>query len=120
MDLVWQVFQIFEAPDYPPEGVEPFRAYVTDGAAMEALTVYGAFEEAALLGVLAVRDNHIALFFVDSTLHRRGIGKALFRFFLADSGSKEITVSSSPYAVEIYRHLGFQEIAPEQTADGIR
>lgn len=120
MELVWRVFQIFEAPDYPQEGVETFRTYVTAPEAVEALTVYGAFEKGKLAGVLAVRGSHIALFFVDDALQRQGIGKALFRHFLADSGAKAVTVNSSPYAVTIYRHLGFRETAPEQMTDGIR
>lgn len=30
MDLCWRVFLEFEAPEYPPEGVEAFRAYLSD------------------------------------------------------------------------------------------
>ena len=30
MDLCWRVFLEFEAPDYPPEGVEAFYAYISD------------------------------------------------------------------------------------------
>lgn len=28
--LVWQVFQRFEAPEYPPQGVEAFRSFLED------------------------------------------------------------------------------------------
>lgn len=33
---------------------------------------------------------------------------------------QEFTVNSSPYAVEIYRHLGFVPTDTEQITDGIR
>jgi len=32
----------------------------------------------------------------------------------------KITVNSSPYAVEVYHHLGFVDIDKEQTVNGIR
>ncbi len=30
MDLAWETFMEFEAPDYTPEGVENFRMFVRD------------------------------------------------------------------------------------------
>lgn len=39
MDLVWRSFQMFQAPDDPPEGVEVFRAYIMDAEIGEGLTV---------------------------------------------------------------------------------
>lgn len=62
----------------------------------------------------------ISLFFVDPAWHWQGVGKAFFRCFLADSSAEKVTVHSSPYAVEIYRRLGFHPTASEQVADGIR
>ncbi len=122
MELAWRVFQEFEAPEYAPEGVQAFRAYITDPAAVKALTVYGAFEEARIIGVLAIRPGgtHISLFFVDPDYHRQGVGTALMQCFFTDSGAETVTVHSSPYAVEVYRRLGFQPTAAEQLADGIR
>ena len=38
----------------------------------------------------------------------------------ADYAMPEFTVNSAPYAVDIYRHLGFAETGPEQTINGIR
>lgn len=122
MDLAWRVFQKFEASEYAPEGVQTFHAYITDPAAVAGLTVYGAIAEKTIIGVLALRPGgtHISLFFVDPAWHRQGVGKALFRRFLADSSAEKVTVHSSPYAVEIYRRLGFYPTASEQVADGIR
>lgn len=62
-ELVCRVFQIFEAPEYTPEGVRTFYTFINDQAAVEGLTVYGVLEGGSIIGVLAVRDSHIALFF---------------------------------------------------------
>ena len=121
MDLCWRVFLEFEAPEYPPEGVEAFRAYLSDIEQVNHLTLFGAWEGQELLGVLAAEGSHIALFFVDPAFHRQGIGRLLFQAYLAEGGRGRITVHSSPYAVEVYRHLGFSPPAEEQLSpDGIR
>ena len=73
MDLCWRVFLEFEAPEYPPEGVEAFRAYLSDIEQVNHLTLFGAWEGQELLGVLAAEGSHIALFFVDPAFHRQGI-----------------------------------------------
>lgn len=121
MDLCWRVFQEFEAPDYPPEGVEAFHAYISNAEQAKHLTVFGAWEGQRLLGVLAAEEGHIALFFVDPAVHRKGIGRGLFQAYLAAGGRGRVTVHSSPYAVEVYRHLGFSPTAGERLSpDGIR
>ncbi|MEG0774239.1 GNAT family N-acetyltransferase [Clostridium sp.] len=63
--------------------------------------------------------NHIALSFVDGKHHRQGIGKKLFQIVLENSTAKEITVNSTPYAVEVYNRLGFVDIASEETTKEI-
>ncbi len=121
MDLCWRVFLEFEAPAYPWEGLIAFYSYISDTEKLKGLTIYTAWEENRLLGVLAADGSHIALFFVDSVFHRRGIGRQLFRQYLAESGERHVTVHSAPYAEEIYRRLGFSPTATEQLApDGIR
>ena len=89
---------------------------------MSALTVYGAFDGGRIIGVLAIREGgtHISLFFLDPARHRKGTGGALFRRFLEESSAGRVTVNASPYAVEIYRHLGFRTKTSEQITDGIR
>lgn len=121
MDLCWRVFQEFEAPDYPPEGVEAFYTYISNTEQVKRLTVFGAWEGQHLLGVLAAEGSHITLFFVEPSFHRQGIGRRLFQTYLAAGGWDCVTVHSSPYAVEVYRHLGFSPTAEEQLSpDGIR
>ncbi len=119
MELAWTVFLHFEAPEYSQQGIETFRAYVHDRAQMEKLNIWGAYLDEGLAGMLAVRASHISLFFVREKYQNMGIGRALFQQAASEMG-RPITVNSSPYAVEIYRRLGFETTASEQLEDGIR
>lgn len=120
--LVWQVFQRFEAPEYSQEGVDSFAAFLKDRPGLLALKAWGAWEDGALLGVLAVRagERHVCLCFVREDWHRRGVGRALWQRFLEEAGPGRVTVNSSPYAVGFYESLGFRAVSGEQVRDGIR
>ena len=102
LELVRDVFLEFEAPDYPPEGVEEFFRFLDDPQ-QASLCFYGAWDGTVLRGVLAAREEHICLLFVRREYHRQGT----------------VTVNSSPYAVEAYHRLGFRDTAPQQTVNGI-
>lgn len=121
--LVMKTFLQYEAPDYSAEGVETFRKSVIDNEAYQKeLVLYGAYDDNHLLGIIATRSNgnHIALFFVDGMYQKQGIGKKLFQAVVNNSSADKITVNSSPYAVEVYHHLGFVDTAKEQVTDGMR
>ena len=121
LELCWQVFLEFEAPEYSREGVAAFRASLDDPARTRSLMFYGAFDEKRLVGVLCMREpQHIADFFVDAAYHRRGIGRRLFEAMRQDYAEQVFTVNASPYAVEVYRHLGFVPTNTEQLTDGLR
>ncbi|MCI2055583.1 MAG: GNAT family N-acetyltransferase [Oscillibacter sp.] len=123
LQFVFRVFLEYEAPDYPPCGVETFRKSVLENQAyQDSLTIYGAYDGARLVGVIATRNGgcHIALFFVDGSYHRRGIGKLLFAKVVSDCEGGTITVNASPYATEVYHHLGFVDTDTEQMTDGMR
>lgn len=123
MKLVRSVFMQYEAPDYSPEGVLAFQKSVIENQTFQnSLTLYGAYEEHKLLGVLGTRSNgsHIALLFIDGNHHRQGIGRALFVQAFQNSPTDKMTVHSSPFAVEFYRRLGFLPTSEEQSTDGIR
>lgn len=49
-----------------------------------------------------------------------GIGRLLFEQALAQAAGRVLTVNASPYAVEIYQHLGFLAVTEEQLMYGIR
>lgn len=121
--LIDRVFMRFEAPDYSSEGVQTFyQSALNNEEFLRQLTMYGAYGNDALLGVIATRSggSHIAFFFVDGAYHRQGIGKKLFLRALADCPAETLSVHSSPYATEIYHKLGFTDTADEQTENGIR
>jgi len=123
LELVLRVFMQYEAPDYSDEGVETFkRTAIYNVEYISSIAIYGAYENDKMVGVIATRNNgsHIALFFVDGQHHRKGIGKMLFQTVLDQGTAEEITVNSSPYAKEVYHHLGFKDTAPEQITEGIR
>ena len=121
LELCWRVFLEFEAPEYAPEGVATFRASLDDEERTRRLDFYGAFDGEQLVGVLCMRQpQHIGSFFVDAAYHRRGIGRRLFEAMRQDYENQVFTVNSSPYAVEIYRRLGFVPTDAEQITDGLR
>ena len=120
--LIWETFLRFEAPDYVPEGVRAFRAFIDAPEQIDALEFFGAFQEGELLGVLATseRRKHICCFFVAAAHQRRGIGRKLWEHLLANSKNDLFTVHSSPYAVPVYHKLGFVDTDAERVEDGIR
>ena len=58
--------------------------------------------------------------YVDAAYHHRGIGRKMFEAMRQDYARQEFTVNSSPCAVEVYRHLGFEPTDTEQVTDGLR
>ena len=116
LELVRDVFLEFEAPDYPPEGVEEFFRFLEDS--QETLRFYGAWDGTALRGVLAAKEDHICLLFVRREYHRQGTARALTEAYCREQ-TGAVTVNSSPYAVEAYHRLGFRDTAPQQTVNGI-
>lgn len=62
--LVRRVFNTFESPDYSEEGVEEFHRSISDKDYLAQLTVYGAFINNRITGVIASRNggSHIAVF----------------------------------------------------------
>lgn len=122
IQLIWDTFLQFEAPDYSNEGVRAFRSFIENREIVASLEFFGAYENGQLRGVLATNAHrrHICCFFVDALFHRQGIGRKLWEFLLANSVHGEFTVHSSPYAVPVYHKLGFVDMDVEQIADGIR
>lgn len=116
--LVFKVFMDYDSKFYTPEGIEEFYKSINDKEYVNALSIYGAFLDDELVGVIATRNNgnHIAMFFVDGNHHKQGIGKQLFKAVQKD----KMTVNSSPYAVDIYQKLGFKPTDTEQIVNGLR
>jgi len=127
--LVTHVFNEFVAPDYSDEGAEEFLKYVEPNLLLERsqedhfVLVALLLEE--IVGMIEVRDyGHISLLFVDKRFQRIGIGKELLRksveiCYSHKPGLSQVSVNSSPYAVEVYKKLGFRQRGPRQTVKGI-
>lgn len=121
IELIWRVFLEYEAPDYTEEGIKEFKKAIDDEKWIKQRRFYGAFEEDKILGMIATKDyNHIALFFVDGKYHRQGIGKKLFEKVCELNKCRFFTVNSSPYAKEVYEHLGFEYTDTEQCVKGLK
>lgn len=120
VNLVWDVFMEFEAPEYAPEGIHEFRRFLDSKAELDKLCWWGAFDAEGLAGVLAMRGTHISLFFVRKNVQRQGVGKALFQHMAASMAAAVYTVNSSPFAVAVYSRLGFVPTEEEQITNGIR
>ncbi|WP_313152112.1 GNAT family N-acetyltransferase [Lacrimispora sp.] len=130
LDLIWQVFLEFEAPDYSDEGIQEFKKFIDLNSIGQKISdnemrFWGYFSGEDIVGVAATRQPcHISLLFVDKKHHRQGIGRELFNtitsFYKAAGLYREMTVNSSPYAVEVYHKLGFADTDTEQLVNGIR
>ena len=122
LDLVWKVFLEYEAPDYSGEGIKEFKKAIDDISWVENRDFYGAFDDSnKILGVIATKDiTHIALFFVDGKHHKQGIGRKLYNKIETLNANGFFTVNSSPYAHEVYKHLGFFDTDVEQCINGLR
>ena len=121
LELTWNTFLDYEAPDYSNEGIEEFRKSIYDVEWLKAREFYGAYEDDNLLGLIATKDkSHIALFFVEGKYHRRGIGRKLFEKVYEENDKDYFTVNSSPYAKEVYEHLGFECTDDMQCINGLK
>ena len=129
MQLAWDTFLIFEAPEYSIKGVHNFKSFVRDPLLKRMYTygeyvAIGAFDNKNIVGILGVRNaNHVSLLFVDKDYQRMGIARALLNRYFKDAriaGIDHVTVNSSPYAVGFYHRIGFVKLSEETEKDGIR
>lgn len=131
LTLIQEVFDEFDAPCYTSVGIKTFQHFISmenmrDLCEKKEMLFCGAYEGNELIGVIALRGKqHLSLLFVKKEYQQRGVAKKLFGYIVDVCKNKNlennvITVNSSPYAVEIYKKLGFAKQKGEQTADGIR
>lgn len=129
MKLAWETFLIFEAQEYGEEGIESFRDFISDQW-LKNMFLKGEYQmmvalhEKKIIGFISVRNkSHISLLFVDKEYHKQGIGSRLIEtmgeYLITEVGVDYMTVDSAPYALEFYHKLGFWDLAPQQTKQGI-
>ena len=129
MQLAWDTFLIYEAPEYEKLGINNFHDFVK-GKELKQLFLLGEYEalgafiDDVIVGIIGVRKRtHISLLFVEPVYHHQGIATALIKEVAREMkyrGYSEMTVNSSPYAVQFYHKLGFIDDSHEISADGIR
>ena len=131
LELVWEVFEKYGAPDYEEMGIATFRHFIEYHNMVEKvhqgeMRFWGCYLNNYLIGVVALRTGqHISLLFVRDKFHHLGVARKLINVAI-DAVAMEnphiraVTVNSSPYAVGFYEKMGFVPLGPEQKADGIR
>lgn len=125
--LVREGYDRFMARDYSAEGAAHFYAYaeaLPERMASENHLILVAVADGEAVGVIEMRDcRQCTLFFVSSRFHGHGIGRWLFEEAVAKCRALEpaldtIIVHSSPYAVPVYKKLGFRNTDTLQEAEG--
>ncbi|MGN0642089.1 MAG: GNAT family N-acetyltransferase [Huintestinicola sp.] len=128
LSLAGDVFDRFEAPCYPSEGVKAFHDFLeSEKLSLRIkscdIPIWVCKRGSEIIGMMALRDgNHVCLAFTAEKYQRQGVGKGLFAMlekFSASKGFTEITVNSSPYGMPFYKALGFLPSDMEQINDGI-
>lgn len=131
LELVWEVFEKYEAPDYEEMGIQTFRHFIDFHHMVEKISrgemrFWGSYLNNYLVGVMALREGqHISLLFVRDKFHHLGIARNLVQLAvhvieMEQPKIRAVTVNSSPYAVGFYKKMGFQALGAEQKGDGIR
>jgi predicted GNAT family N-acyltransferase len=129
-ELVMKVFNEFVAPGYSVEGINTFKNYAIPSCILQRQVggnlILTAKDAEQIVGIIEIRDiYHISLLFVEKSYHQQGIAKqlinkALIKCKATNPPLHKFTVNSSPYAVLIYKKIGFKSTAPEQVKNGIR
>ena len=131
LELVWEVFDEYEAPDYEEMGIKTFQHFIEYHAMLDKMEsgemkFWGCYQNSYMVGVIAIRPiQHISLLFVRGQFHHLGVASRLVRMAISDIREDKpeipyVTVNSSPYAVEFYKKIGFEPLGTEETRDGIR
>lgn len=128
--LIREGYDKFVAHDYKPEGTVRFYEYASDEAIAARLEggahfAMVAVSDGELVGIIEIRDyDHCSLFFVKARFHGQGVGRWLFEEAVAychihKPDLRTMSVHSSPYAVPVYKKLGFLPVGTLQEEDGI-
>ena len=115
---------------YSPEGVTEFLRFAKSEAikerAKENCRVFLADTGREICGMVEVRNyHHISMLFVEPEAQRLGFGRRLLNLAIEvcrkeNPQLREVTVNSSPNAVEAYRRFGFAVTSPEKEKKGLR
>jgi GNAT superfamily N-acetyltransferase len=127
LDLALRVFTEFEMPDYPSEALDNFsRHEIENDMFINAYengqhVLFVALDANKIVGMIAEREGHIALLFVEGSHHRRGIATALMNSMvevLKTRGQRDIPLDASPYGLPFYEKYGFKHVGDTRVEYG--
>jgi ribosomal protein S18 acetylase RimI-like enzyme len=114
--------------DGPEDGRRYFMAMNTSAAIAgkmndDAYRYYVAEQEGRVVGVAAMRGNsHMYHLFVDTALHGRGLGRALWEHARGEcvkrGNTGRFTVNSAPGSIGFYERVGFRVSGGFQVRNG--
>ncbi|MBQ7991060.1 MAG: GNAT family N-acetyltransferase [Oscillospiraceae bacterium] len=122
--LALRVFLEFDAPLFPREGLESFRAYIYSGTIEDAVSdgtacIFAAYDT-QITGMMGVTsEGHIFLAFVDGAYQNKGVGTALLKAAEQMLPGIRLTVNAAPPGYPFYRRHGFVPTSEEITKDGL-
>lgn len=129
IELAWRTFLKFEAKDYGEEGIKSFRDFLSDSMLRRMFVkgeypVFIALDGKHQAGMISLRDKtHISLLFVEEGYHHQGIGRGLIKkledYIKREYRGCRITVNAAPYAIGFYHAVGFEDVAPQLSKEGI-
>ncbi len=126
--VAWTTFRKDAAKFYTQEGIDNFREGLV-GTQLYIDFLQGKFPlfcaycGSKVIGMLALRDNHISLFFVKREFQRKGIGTRLLQACKNHCEERrvfDLTVNASPLGLPFYLARGFQIISEERLEGGLR
>ena len=110
LQLTWETFLQFEAPDYSQQGIDSFYKFISNQEIIDSLEFFGAFDNNTLRGVIATNDNrkHICCFFVSAVYQKQGIGKQLLNYVKKLKDEMHLSVYQKNYkAISFYQRENF-------------
>ncbi len=118
------------APNYRPEGIEEFTRHVSPERIKKRMrsgnTFYLAKTGKQIVGIAETREpSHLAMFFIQTSMQRQGIGRKIFERILSDFQKQKrespfITVNASPNSTFIYQKLGFEPTDEMREVNGMK
>ena len=130
MDMVWNTFLRFDGQDCTMEGKKSFGDFIADPALFDSFLagkyqMLIALDEGKVVGAASLRNiNHLSLLFVHEDYQLMGIGSSLLAvlcdYLKHEVGMDYLTVDASPYAVDFYKKMGFNQLREPAMYSGVR
>lgn len=114
-DLIRTTLRISNAPDYPPDVLEPLSEYFSpakvERLARERAYLVAEEKNGKIVGTAALDGSRLRTFFVHPDRQRKGVGRALLgelERHASAAGLNRLEVESSVTGVPFYEALGYR------------